>query len=161
MIFDDFARKGEKIEANVRNVKVFSIDILDWREQEFPELDVNIVCGGGTYIRALARDLGALLETGRTLAALQPTASSGFTQLETKLAATEFQPMAADVPLQHFSEIILAATEARRWCQGQKIPVDKQVSEISRVYDEERRFLGIGELKEELLIPRMVLEGVS
>ncbi|MEM9926171.1 MAG: hypothetical protein AAF915_20870 [Cyanobacteria bacterium P01_D01_bin.50] len=57
--------------------------------------------------------MGALLETGRSLAALQPTASSGFTQLETKLAATEFQPMAADVPLQHLSEIILAATEAR------------------------------------------------
>ena len=165
----DLARKGEKVEAPVRNVEVFSIDILDWRAGSFPELDVNIVCGGGTYIRALARDLGALLETGGTLAALQRTASSGFnladsqnfTQIETKLQAGEFQPMAADVPLQHLSEIILAATEARRWCQGQKIPVDKQVSEISRVYDEEKRFLGVGELKEGLLIPRMVLEGVS
>ncbi|MEO1375338.1 MAG: tRNA pseudouridine(55) synthase TruB [Cyanobacteria bacterium J06635_10] len=165
----DLARKGEKVEAPVRNVEIFSIDILDWRVSSFPELDVNIVCGGGTYIRALARDLGALLETGGTLAALQRTASSGFNladsitiaQLEAKLGATEFQPMAADAPLQHLSEIILAATEARRWCQGQKIIVDRQVSEITRVYDEERRFLGIGELKEELLIPRMVLEGVS
>ncbi|MCJ8280741.1 MAG: tRNA pseudouridine(55) synthase TruB, partial [Rivularia sp. ALOHA_DT_140] len=54
----DLARKGEKIEAPVRNVEVFSIDILDWRNGEFPELDVNISCGGGTYIRAIARDLG-------------------------------------------------------------------------------------------------------
>jgi len=165
----DLARKGENVEAPVRHVEVFSIDILDWRESAFPELDVNIVCGGGTYIRAIARDLGTMLETGGTLAALQRTASSGFnladsqnfTQLETKLEAGEFQPVAADVPLQHLSEIILAATEARRWCQGQKISVDRQVSEISRVYDQQRRFLGIGELKEELLIPRMVLEGVS
>ncbi|MEO1375340.1 MAG: tRNA pseudouridine(55) synthase TruB [Cyanobacteria bacterium J06635_10] len=100
---------------------------------------------------------------------MQRTASSGFNladsitiaQLEAKLGATEFQPMAADVPLQHLSEIILPATEARRWCQGQKITVDRQVSEITRVYDDRRLFLGVGELKEELLIPRMVLENPS
>ena len=165
----DLARKGEKVEAPVRNVEVFSIDILDWREGEFPELDVNIVCGGGTYIRAIARDLGSVLGTGGTLAALQRTASSGFNladsitiaQLEAKLEAEEFQPMPADVPLQHLSEIILPATQARRWCQGQKISDNNQMSGISRVYDEQRLFLGIGELKEQLLIPRMVLEGVS
>ena len=165
----DLARKGEKIEAPVRNVEVFSIDILDWREGEFPELDVNIVCGGGTYIRAIARDLGMVLETGGTLAALQRTASSGFnladslnfSELEAKLEAGKFQPMAADEPLGHLSEIVLPVDEARRWCQGQKISTDSQLLEIARVYDEQRRFLGIGEFKEELLIPRMVLEGVS
>ena len=164
----DLARKGEKVEAPVRNVEVFNIDILDWREGTLPELDVNIACGGGTYIRAIARDLGAILDTGGTLAALQRTVSSGFNladsitlaELEAKLEAG-FQPMAADVPLQHLSEITLPTTEARRWCQGQKISVDKQVSEILRVYNEQRLFLGIAELKEELLIPRMVLEGVS
>ncbi|MEA5594638.1 tRNA pseudouridine(55) synthase TruB [Rivularia sp. UHCC 0363] len=161
----DLARKGEKIEAPVRNVEVFNIDILDWRIGEFPELDVSIACGGGTYIRAIARDLGAVLETGGTLAALQRTVSSGFnltdsfnfTELEAELEAG-FQPIAADVPLQQLSEITLPETEARRWCQGQKISVDSQVSEILRVYNEQRLFLGIGELNEELLIPRMVLE---
>lgn len=165
----DLARKGEKVEAPVRNVEVFNIDILDWREGTLPELDVNIVCGAGTYIRSIARDLGAVLETGGTLAALQRTVSSGFnladsitlTELEAKLEAEEFQPMASDAPLQHLSEIILPATEARRWCQGQKISVDNQVSEISRIYNEERLFLGIAEFKEGLLIPRMVLEAVS
>lgn len=165
----DLARLGEKVEAPVRNVEVYNIDILDWRVGKFPELDVNIVCGGGTYIRAIARDLGAILNTGGTLAALQRTVSSGFnladsitlTELEVKLKAEEFQPMVADAPLQHLPEITIAATEARRWCQGQKISVDSQVSQIARIYNEERLFLGIGELKEELLIPRMVLEAVS
>jgi tRNA pseudouridine55 synthase len=80
--------------------------------------------------------------------------------LEASLEAEEFEPMAADVPLQHLSEITLPETEARRWCQGQKISVDNQVSEILRVYNEQKLFLGIGELKEDLLIPRMVLEAV-
>ena len=165
----DLARKGEKIEAPVRNVEVFNIDVLDWREGDFPELDVNISCGGGTYIRAIARDLGTVLETGGTLAALQRTVSSGFNladsmtlaELEAKLEAEEFQPMVADAPLKHLPEITLPTTEARRWCMGQKITLDSQVSEIARIYDEEKLFLGIGELKEQLLVPRMVLEGVS
>ncbi|MEO0687962.1 MAG: tRNA pseudouridine(55) synthase TruB, partial [Cyanobacteria bacterium J06649_11] len=148
----DLARKGEKIEAPVRNVEVFSIDILDWRNGEFPELDVNISCGGGTYIRAIARDLGIVLNTGGTLAALRRTVSSGFnladsitlTELEAKLATEEFQPIVADKPLQHLSHITLPTTEALRWCQGQKISVDVRVLEIARVYDEEKRFLGIG-----------------
>ncbi|WP_414624538.1 tRNA pseudouridine(55) synthase TruB [Calothrix sp. CCY 0018] len=165
----DLARLGEKVEAPVRNVEVFNIDILDWRVGTFAELDVSIACGGGTYIRAIARDLGAVLGTGGTLAALQRTVSSGFNladsitlaELEAKLEAEEFQPMVADAPLQHLPEITLAETEARRWCQGQKISLDSQVSQIARIYNEERLFLGIGESKEELLIPRMVLEGVS
>ncbi|MGB3755282.1 MAG: tRNA pseudouridine(55) synthase TruB [Rivularia sp. (in: cyanobacteria)] len=165
----DLARKGEKVEAPVRNVEIFNIDILDWREGTLPELDVNIACGGGTYIRAIARDLGAILDTGGTLAALQRTVSSGFhladsislTDLQAKLEAEEFQPIIADAPLQHLPEITLPATEARRWCQGQKISVDKQVSEILRVYNEQRLFLGIAEFKEDLLIARMVLEGIS
>ncbi|MEO1560055.1 MAG: tRNA pseudouridine(55) synthase TruB [Cyanobacteria bacterium J06632_19] len=165
----DLARKGEKVEAPVRSVEIFNIDILDWREGSFPELDVNIACGAGTYIRAIARDLGAILEAGGTLAALQRTVSSGFnladsitlTELEAKLKADDFQPMVADAPLKHLSEIILPSIEARRWCQGQKISLGGQVWEIVRVYNEQRLFLGIGELKEELLIPRMVLEGVG
>ncbi|MEB3217986.1 MAG: tRNA pseudouridine(55) synthase TruB [Nostocales cyanobacterium 94392] len=162
----DLARKGEEVQVPVRNVEVFNIDILDWRVSEFPELDVNIVCGGGTYIRAIARDLGIVLETGGTLAALQRTVSSGFNlgdsvnfnDLEAKLEAGTFQPMTADAPLQHLSEITLGEIEARRWCQGQKICLDNKVSEVARIYNEEGLFLGIGELKEELLIPRMVLE---
>ncbi|AFY58097.1 tRNA pseudouridine synthase B [Rivularia sp. PCC 7116] len=165
----DLARKGEKVEAPVRSVEIFSIDILEWREGSFPELDVNIACGAGTYIRAIARDLGAILETGGTLAALQRTVSSGFnladsitlTELEAKLKTDDFQPMAADAPLKHLSERTLTGNEPRRWCQGQKISLDEQVSEIVRVYNEQRLFLGIGELKEQLLIPRMVLEAAS
>lgn len=165
----DLARKGEKVEAPVRNVEIFNIDILDWRVSEFPELDVNISCGGGTYIRAIARDLGAVLETGGTLAALQRTVSSGFNladsitlaELEAKLEAGEFEPMVADAPLKHLPQIILPTTEARRWCMGQKICFDNQVSGIARIYDESNLFLGIGELKEQLLVPKMVLEGIS
>ena len=59
----DLARKGENVEVPARIIEVFQIEILDWRFGEFPELDVAIACGPGTYIRAIARDLGTVLQT--------------------------------------------------------------------------------------------------
>ncbi|MDZ8235747.1 MAG: tRNA pseudouridine(55) synthase TruB [Nostoc sp. ChiQUE01a] len=165
----DLARKGEIVEVPVRTVEIFHTEILDWRQGDFPELDVAIACGSGTYIRAIARDLGAILETGGTLAALIRTESSGFhltdsltlADLETQLQAGTFQPISPDAPLQHLSPITLPPTSAQKWCQGQRISLTFDVSGIVRVYDEETRFLGIGELQDEVLIPQMVFEPIS
>jgi tRNA pseudouridine55 synthase len=166
----DLARKGEDVEVPVRTVEVFEIEILDWREQEFPEVDVAIACGAGTYIRAIARDLGIVLQTGGTLAALTRTQSSGFdlagsitfTDLEAQLQAGTFQPIPPDAALQHLPSITLSATSAVKWCQGQRICVTLNVVEILRVYDEDGRFLGIAKLENsdtnQLLIPEMVFE---
>ncbi|BAU06013.1 tRNA pseudouridine(55) synthase TruB [Fischerella sp. NIES-3754] len=161
----ELARKGETVEVPVRTVEVFKIEILDWREGEFPEVDVAIACGTGTYIRAIARDLGTLLETGGTLAALQRTASSGFqladsltfTDLEAQLQAGTFQPLPPDVALQHLACVSLNAPADQKWCQGQKISFEHNSSQILRVYSEDGRFLGIGQTKDGVLIPLLVL----
>lgn len=165
----DLARQGKTVEVPVRTVEIFQIDILDWREGDFPELDVAIACGSGTYIRAIARDLGAILETGGTLAALIRTKSSGFdltdsltlTDLEAKLQAGTFESVSPDAALQHLSPVTLPVTSAQKWCQGQRISLTFDISKIVRVYDEETRFLGIGQLENEALIPQMVYEPIS
>ncbi|MGJ5630142.1 tRNA pseudouridine(55) synthase TruB [Nostoc edaphicum] len=165
----DLARKGEIVEVPVRTVEIFHIEILDWREGDFPELDVAIACGSGTYIRAIARDLGAILKTGGTLAALIRTQSSGFdltdsltlSDLETKLQAGTFQPFAPDAALQHLLSVTLPATSAQKWCQGQRVSLNSDVTGMVRVYEEETRFLGVGELQDEVLIPQMVFEPIS
>ena len=162
----DLARRGEQVEVPVRTVEVFRIEILAWREGDFPELDVAIACGSGTYIRAIARDLGTELQTGGTLAALTRTASSGFdladsltlSDLETQLQTGTFQPIAPDTALRHLPTVILPAVSAQKWCQGQRIPINIETAEILRVYEQEARFLGIGQAKDQLLIPIAVLE---
>ncbi|WP_375496078.1 tRNA pseudouridine(55) synthase TruB [uncultured Nostoc sp.] len=165
----DLARKGEIVEVPVRTVEVFHIEILDWREGDFPELDVAIACGSGTYIRAIARDLGAILKIGGTLAALIRTQSSGFdltdsltlTDLETKLQGGTFQPLLPDTALQHLLSVNLPVTSAQKWCQGQRVSLNSDVTGIVRVYEEETRFLGVGQLQDEVLIPQMVFEPIS
>jgi tRNA pseudouridine55 synthase len=164
----DLARQGVVVEAPVRTVEIFSIKVLDWRLCEFPELEVAIACGAGTYIRSIARDLGEALHTGGTLAALQRTVSSGFDlansitidALEAQLQT--FQPMSPDAPLQYLSQISLLEEDALKWRQGRRIPeqINESSSQYLRVYTD-GLFLGIGEFKDDLLIPTMVFEPVS
>jgi tRNA pseudouridine55 synthase len=165
----DLARKGENVKVPARTVEIFQIDILDWREGEFPELDVAIACGSGTYIRAIARDLGRVLETGGTLAALQRTVSNGFqlaesitlADLEAQLQAGTFQPTLPDAALQHLPFLNLEVTTAKKWCQGQKIPVKEEIAGLWRVYQEDGSFLGIAKSEGGVLIPQMVFEPIS
>jgi tRNA pseudouridine55 synthase len=67
-------RGGEDFELAARPVRVSSFTVQDVRrEGELLDLDVTVACSSGTYIRALARDLGAGLGTGGHLTALRRT----------------------------------------------------------------------------------------
>lgn len=169
----DLARTGKEIEVPVRIVKVFKLDVLDWRGGDYPEVDIAIACGAGTYIRAIARDLGTMLQTGGTLAALRRTQSSGFSisdsitldQLKEQLQQGSFKPIAPEIALQHLPSITLPATLAQKWCQGQQIVCQDDIAANSpvQIYREDDRFLGIGHLQvdsEVLLIPDMVFEAL-
>ncbi|MGK7875648.1 MAG: tRNA pseudouridine(55) synthase TruB [Xenococcaceae cyanobacterium] len=169
----ELARKGEKVEVPVRTVEVSQIEILAWHPGEFPELEVAIACGPGTYIRAIARDLGGVLRVGGTLAALTRTESCGFRleesltfeQLETQLQQETFSLIPPAIALKHLAPVILRATEAKRWCQGQQISTWEETAIQSKilmgVYHEDGRFLGIGEGVNSdsklALIPKIVL----
>jgi tRNA pseudouridine55 synthase len=67
----DVARRGGTVELAPRTVEIDRIDVVAWQP---PHLTIDVVCGKGTYIRALARDLGAALGCGAHLAALRRTA---------------------------------------------------------------------------------------
>ena len=70
----DLVRAGELVELKAREVKIFSFDVLAIRNQDgFVDLDVQVECSSGTYIRALARDLGAALGVGGHITALRRT----------------------------------------------------------------------------------------
>ncbi|WP_063004530.1 tRNA pseudouridine(55) synthase TruB [Nocardia salmonicida] len=75
-------RAGEEVQLAARPVTVSRFDILarrDVADGEFVDLDVAVECTSGTYIRALARDLGAALGVGGHLTALRRTRVGPFT----------------------------------------------------------------------------------
>jgi tRNA pseudouridine55 synthase len=82
------ARKGADFELAARTVTIHRIDVLRY---EYPELDLNIECGSGTYIRALGRDLGGALGTGAVMSALERTAIGPF-QVEQSISIDRLSP---------------------------------------------------------------------
>ena len=72
------AREGRAVELAAVSVRVDSWEVLDLTPQH---ARVRIRCGGGTYIRSLARDLGRLVESAAHLTALRRTASGPFRTL--------------------------------------------------------------------------------
>lgn len=74
------ARAGESFELPARPVTVSRLDVLDIRPHgDTVDVDVSLTCSAGTYVRALARDLGAALGVGAHLTALRRTAAGRFT----------------------------------------------------------------------------------
>jgi tRNA pseudouridine55 synthase len=61
------ARRGKTVTLEPRQVRVHRIEMLSY---EFPDLELEIECGSGTYVRAVARDLGNALGCGAVMSAL-------------------------------------------------------------------------------------------
>jgi tRNA pseudouridine55 synthase len=66
----DFARKGETLEMRPQIINISELEILQY---DNPQLTLRIKCSKGTYIRALARDIGEALNTGAYLEKLRRT----------------------------------------------------------------------------------------
>lgn len=66
----EFAREGEEVELKP---KLLVIDEIELLECNIPEIKIRVVCSKGTYIRALARDIGMALDSGGHLTALERT----------------------------------------------------------------------------------------
>ncbi|MDE5941066.1 MAG: tRNA pseudouridine(55) synthase TruB [Muribaculaceae bacterium] len=64
------ARRGEEVELKPKTLVIDAIELLEYRKDE---ITVRVVCSKGTYIRALARDIGAALGSGGHLTALRRT----------------------------------------------------------------------------------------
>ena len=66
----EYARKGDEVELKPKTLVIDEIELLDYK---MPEIVVRVVCSKGTYIRALARDIGEALNSGGHLTALRRT----------------------------------------------------------------------------------------
>lgn len=97
----DRVRAGESFELEARNVTITQLDILAVRHLDVTtEVDIEVTCSAGTFIRAIARDLGQALKVGGHLSELRRTRVAGFTESD----AVSFQ----DLKDQKFSPLNLA-----------------------------------------------------
>ncbi len=122
-------RAGEQVDLAARAVVVSAFDVLDVRRPapDLMDVDVAVSCSTGTYVRALARDLGAYLGVGGHLVALRRTRVGGFglaqaRTLEQLEEAFEVVPLAAAVAAQ-FPRLDVDATTAQAVRHGRPLPL--------------------------------------
>lgn len=93
------ARAGQAVTVEPRSVEIHTLTWVEWQP---PDLVLDIVCSPGTYIRALARDLGEAVETRAHLAALTRTASGSWALAEAvSLAQLETEAAQGDIWQRH------------------------------------------------------------
>jgi len=129
------ARAGEKPQLSPRQVEIDRLDLVSWNgdDPDRPITELEIECSAGTYIRALARDLGAALGNGAYLGALTRTASGPF-RLEDAVPLAQVRNAAAEGPaglrallrpidfgLERFPVVVVPESDVAAIARGQLI----------------------------------------
>ena len=118
----DRVRAGEVFELASRTVTISSLDILEIRHLESTtEVDIDVTCSAGTFIRAIARDLGDELKVGGHLRALRRTRVAGF--------ALDVATSVTDLKAKNFTALHLTDV-ARRTFEARELSVE-EVRELS------------------------------
>lgn len=170
------ARDGIEVERQPRPVTVYALELIDFRPGEQAEVDVDVRCSKGTYIRSIAEDLGFALGCGAHVKKLHRSAAGAFVEsqclsLETleaefeqgSYAALDQYLLGADAPVVSLPAIYLPESSAHYFRLGNPV-MDAQVYRIGEQGDMVRvfcaqteqsggsaqgQFLGLGELTDD------------
>jgi tRNA pseudouridine55 synthase len=165
----ELARHGEKPALRPRRVTIHRLEITSWDDNDplRPIATLEVACSAGTYIRAIARDLGESLGVGAYLGALTRTASGPF-RLDMARPLAEVRAALADGRAREillpgdtgldFPEVTLDAAELVPFARGQQLRHEaaKSGEGLVRVFDHTGRLAAIGRLKDGVLAPEKV-----
>ncbi len=153
------ARRGETVERSRRRVEIFELERMSFHP---PLLELRVRCSKGTYIRALAEDIGAALGTGAHLAALRRIASgrflieaavtlddiAGLNEAQRQRRLLSLGELLADLP-----RVELDAPLELRLRNGQPLKISGLQEGVSALYRADGVLIGLGRAREGVLRP--------
>jgi tRNA pseudouridine55 synthase len=163
------ARQGVEVEREPRRITIHAIELRDFR---LPLVEIEVHCSKGTYIRTLVEDMGAALGCGAHVADLRrygvgPYNASGmvtFEVLEDCLAregeaGLDRLLLPMESGLSQWPDVRLSVNAAFYLRQGQPVLVPHApTAGLVRLYEGQRRFLGVGEILDDgRVAPRRLL----
>ncbi len=152
------ARQGLEVERTPRQVTLYRIELVDFA---LPEIEIEVDCSKGTYVRTLAEDIGAVLGCGGHVCALRRTGVGPYLEPDARLYTLEALEAAAEGGLERLDGLLLPLESAlERWPQvrltadlvfylrrGQAVQVPKAPTEgWVRLAGPSGEFLGMGEI---------------
>ena len=143
----DLARQGKEVVLTPRQVRIDAIRVLAY---EWPYLDVEVDCGKGTYIRSIARDLGAALDCGGLVQTLRRTRVGPFAAeqgvgLDTDPSSVQLLPMSHAVA--GMERVRLSVDETRRIRQGQRVAAPTDHSGELALDNDSGELVGVGSIE--------------
>ena len=159
------ARQGVPVEPTSREVEILGLEVLDWAP---PFLEIEVICSPGTYIRALARDLGEKLGCGAHLSSLTRLRCGRFT-LEEAATLQEVEEAfhggfwgllthPIDEALLQFEAFVLDREKEKRVRHGQSIPGEPANTPFLRAYSNAGEFVALLAFQEGLWRPKKVFQ---
>jgi len=142
------AREGKAVALPPRSVTIHTLELIEF---DFPRVTLQVRCSKGTYVRALARDIGERLGMGGCVTALRRLSTGGWPEaVMVSMDEVEERGEAALLPLslwlRDFPDVELDVDQGRRFLQGQRIQVDDTLTGHVKVFTEQE-LLGTAELK--------------
>jgi len=141
-------RDGDEVELKARQVTIHSLEVLDQRiVGEWLDVDISVRCSSGTYVRAIARDVGAALGVGGHLTALRRTAVGPY-QLDAAHTLDELAEELTILPIRDaaraaFTSVDLDDAAAADVRVGR--PLDLPVDGLSALFAPDGEFLALYE----------------
>ena len=164
----EYARAGETRERAPRRIRIHALRLIDWQS---PDLSFDVHCTKGAYIRVLAEDLAARLDTFGHLTGLRRLAVAPFADApQWTLEALDRMSREArsalllpvDAALEEWPRLDLAADGVQAVRQGQSIAVPREAPGKVRIYAPGLGFLGLGAVQAPgRLVPLRLISAVT
>jgi len=146
------ARQGEDPRPKAREVEVYEARLLEFTPGADAVARIEVICGSGTYLRSIARDLGRRLEVGGYLGRLVRTAYGGLA-IESAVLATDLTTadevrarlLPAEVILPHMERVKLNVEQEAMVRQGRSVRVVPEPGPgLIRAHDSTGRLVALG-----------------
>ena len=167
------ARKGISVEKVKRTIEILELELLSLA---IPYLTVKVSCSKGTYIRALAEDIGNMLGCGAHITNLERTSVGEFSlkdgctleRMSNDLktfglrAFEEKYIRPVDLFLKDFGSLLLSDYELDKVITGVAIKAPEDLLNFSenilvRLYDKQNKFVGLGETRGDKVFPKRLI----
>ncbi len=158
------ARKGQQVSIPERSVTIYDLELIGWEQ---PDLDLFIRCSSGAYIRAIAHDLGSLLNCGGHITSLRRISIGDFSVSDSvplsTLSQHKWMPYLrpSDAAVGHLSRLMLSEQDSLSLLNGRIVEhqSNQPKDSLVRAYDPHGHFVGIVILKDKFWRGKKIFYG--
>ena len=153
----EYARKGQEVELKPRQIEIYDIKLIQYSVEE-KQIEFEVFCGKGTYIRSLCEDIAKKFETVGYMKDLRRIQVGDFKiedsitveELEKNINSIDSKIIPIEKLFKQNSTITLENRKLQLFLNGVKL-TQKYNDGIYKIYNVNKEFIGIGVIKKQLL----------